>query len=547
MADENKGLPMAAKWDPEKLNREVEQLKELNAKPFFGRLGGYVKRSGPGLLQSAMTLGAGSAAASVMAGASFGYKLLWVQPLAMFLGIMMLMALGNIVLTTGERPYKAFGREFDLSIGGSAFGRNGKLTMAFFWALGTVMASIIWHFPQYGLASNAAWDMAKVLGATPDSEAAQNGVKFGIGGVILLVSIITTWNYGGNSRGIKIYEWFLRIIIASVIISFGIVVFYNIGAIEWDKLGRGFLGLDGIPKGSILLVLGMLGAAVGINMTFLYPYSLLAKGWGKHHKGVQRADLAISMFIPFVLVTSLMMLAMTVSGVYDGSDVVNKDMNTLEASKSLANVMGPTLGRVIFNLGFIGMTCGAISTHMVVCGFTFCEMFGLEYTVWRYRLFSLVPAVGYLGVITQTPMWFPVVASAICFTMLPIAYIMFLVLNNKRSYIGDAVGKGFGRLVFNVTLVVALIVATSGAIYGFYKKVILPIEEKIGNYYITTSTPENLKPLVSDEETEKATMEINSKLEKAKELVEEDKAKKEKARKEEIENAKKAKEQKNTE
>ena len=58
-----------------------------------------------------MTLGAGSAAASVVAGASFGYKLLWVQPVAMFLGVMMLAALGNVVLTTGERPYKAFGRE----------------------------------------------------------------------------------------------------------------------------------------------------------------------------------------------------------------------------------------------------------------------------------------------------------------------------------------------------------------------------------------------------------------------------------------------------
>ena len=58
-----------------------------------------------------MTLGAGSAAASVIAGASFGYKLLWVQPVAMFLGVLMLGALSNVVLTTGERPYKSFGRE----------------------------------------------------------------------------------------------------------------------------------------------------------------------------------------------------------------------------------------------------------------------------------------------------------------------------------------------------------------------------------------------------------------------------------------------------
>ena len=70
-------------------------------------------------------------------------------------------------------------------------------------------------------------------------------------------------------------------------------------------MGRGVIGADGIPQAdeqavdaaiaageikpadkekamdTVTLVLGMLGAAVGINMTFLYPYSLLAKGWGK--------------------------------------------------------------------------------------------------------------------------------------------------------------------------------------------------------------------------------------------------------------------------
>jgi len=60
-------------------------------------------------------------------------------------------------------------------------------------------------------------------------------------------------------------------------------------------------------------------------------------------------------------------------------------------------------------------------------------------------------------------MWLPVAASAICLTMLPIAYIMFFVMNNKRSYIGDAVGHGWKRGVFNVLLLVAIAMATVGA------------------------------------------------------------------------------------
>lgn len=464
MAESTKGLPMTAKWDPEKLQAEVAELEALETRPFFSRAGGYLKRTGPGLLQSAMTLGAGSAAASVVAGASFGYKLLWIQPVAMLLGVCMMSALSNVVLTTQERPYRAFGQQTSKAL-------------VFLWALGTIMASVIWHFPQYGLAAGAARDLADMAGiqlrvaegqpgAWGDYTAAGLAVSFAAGVIILLINMATTFSYGSSAVGIKLYEWFLRGVIALIILAFGIVVFANAANIQWAELGKGFIGYYGIPdvEGSLTLVLGMLGAAVGINMTFLYPYSLLAKGWGPKHKKLARWDLGMSMFLPFVLVTSLVILAMTVSGVYQpGDEAVRTGMRPLDAAAALKGVMGEAAGRIIFDLGLIGMACGAISAHMVVCGFTVCEMFGLEYTKTRFRTFAMVPAIGILGVVTNLPIWFPIAASAVCFTMLPIAYLLFLVMNNRRSYIGDAVGSGPKRWIFNALLVTALAVATIGS------------------------------------------------------------------------------------
>ncbi|TWU24569.1 divalent metal cation transporter [Bythopirellula polymerisocia] len=518
MAEQSQG----SNTDTDRLQREITELQRLDQLPFASSAFGYIKRTGPGLLQSAMTLGAGSAAASVIAGASFGYKLLWVQPVAMFLGVMMLGALSNVVLTTGERPYKSFGREI------------GKW-LVILWALGTIMASVIWHFPQYGLAASAARDLGNLQGVisvpvevteantllaaaekTKDkpqinqAKANLNQVKkdttllglgytnsglmlsFGVGILILCINIVATFNYGGDSRGVRIYEWFLRGCIALVIVMFGIVVVakFDVVRAEFGEICKGLFGWYGIPNlwnldgtlnnSTVTQVLGMLGAAVGINMTFLYPYSLLKKGWGKHHKKLARWDLGMTMFLPFVMVTSLVIIAMKVGGVYSGADVVNTTMQPLEAAGVLSGVLGDNMGRIVFNLGLIGMTCGAISTHMVVCGFTFCEMLGLEQTKSRFRLFSLTPAIGILGVIASLPMWFPVAASAVCFTMLPIAYLAFLIMNNKRSYIGDAVGHGFSRLVFNVILVIALAVATIGSgikIYSNVVKKILPAKE----------------------------------------------------------------------
>lgn len=486
------GLPMSPKWDPEKLAAEKAELKNLETLPLGKRSVGYIKRTGPGLLQSAMTLGAGSATASVVAGASFGYKLLWVQPLAMFFGVMMLATLSNVVLTRGERPYKSFGKEIWKPI-------------VFLWGLGTILSSVIWHFPQYALLAGAGRDLFSAFGCSltvPAGEQAPGWIQglasaltplgfsvntsintlgylvsFLVGAFILIMNIIVVFNYGKGAKGVKIYERFLRTMIALVIIFFALVCALNVNKVDWVELFKGFFGFYGFPKNAqgvveantYLQVLGMLGAAVGINMTFLYPYSLLAKGWGEEHKKLARWDLGMTMFLPFTIVTSLIIVAMTVTGVYDGSDVVNASLKPLEAAAAFHGIPG---GKIIFCLGLMGMCGGAVSVHMVACGFTMCEMLGLDMTQKRFRMFALTPCIGYLGVVISLPMWFPVVASAVCFTMLPIAYFIFFYLNNKRSYIGDAVGKGWKRVVFNIILVLALIFACIGSGKSFKSGVI---------------------------------------------------------------------------
>ena len=90
-------------------------------------------------------------------------------------------------------------------------------------------------------------------------------------------------------------------------------------------------------------------------------------------------------------------------------------------------------------------------------------MFRLDYTTARYRRFTLLPAIGVLGVAFSSPLWMPIVASAVALTMLPIAYLAFFLLNNKRSYLGDAVGRGWRRVAFNAAMVLAIVFACVGS------------------------------------------------------------------------------------
>ena len=49
--------------------------------------------------------------------------------------------------------------------------------------------------------------------------------------------------------------------------------------------------------------------AVGINMTFLLPYSMLRKGWGREHRGLATFDLSLGLFLPFFLATTCVVIA----------------------------------------------------------------------------------------------------------------------------------------------------------------------------------------------------------------------------------------------
>ena len=49
--------------------------------------------------------------------------------------------------------------------------------------------------------------------------------------------------------------------------------------------------------------------AVGINMTFLMPYTILHRGWDKTFRGLARFDLSTGMAIPYILVTSCVVIA----------------------------------------------------------------------------------------------------------------------------------------------------------------------------------------------------------------------------------------------
>ncbi|MBL7132960.1 MAG: divalent metal cation transporter [Phycisphaerae bacterium] len=457
--DLEQGLPMVSADDPERLAEEKTHLADLARKPLLVRWAGYARMTGPGWLQSAMTLGGGSAAASLTIGALFGYQLLWVQPIAMVLGVIMLSAMSYQTLSTRARPFGVMKRFVHPSV-------------AWAWALATLVATVIWHFPQYALAAGMVDDMVKTGTGWAPTGGAHTAFMLVVGVVILIGSTLITWNYASGWKGIRLYERALKAMVWVIIVSFAVVIARAAFA---GKIPVGDLLLGFVPRPSSIptdtvgigTVLAAFGAAVGINMTFMFPYTQLARGWGKEHRGVARFDLVTGMLLPFVVATSLMTIAAACT--IHGSVEVQGRVSPVDAARMIAGAgVGETVGHFIFGLGILGMVLSSITTHMIVAGFAACEMFHIEPKGWQYKLTCMIPAVGFLGVVLwkYMGMWVAVWTSAVCGAMLPIAYIAFFVLHNRRDYLGADMPRGARRWAWNIGMGLAILATLAYLVYA---------------------------------------------------------------------------------
>ncbi|UCD28461.1 MAG: divalent metal cation transporter [Planctomycetota bacterium] len=501
MSDIGRGLPMASARDAEALAKERAYLQELTGRSLLVRAGGYFKLSGPGWIQSALTLGGGSGSTSLFAGALAGYTLLWVQPTSMAIGAIMMGAMAYMTLSTGIRPFHAVNRYAHPVLGWG-------------WALATLVANFIWIFGQFNVSASVFGDMVTIGGEkTPDfavalgrrllgaDTAPGEAAGMGYGALaclpIALITLWVTWHYGRGSRGVRWFENAMKVVVGSIIICFAVVVF-KIDT-DWGEIFKGFFSFHKVPRihetDKLDVVISMYATAVGINMTFLFPYTLLARGWGREHRGLAGFDLGFGMLIPFVFATSCLMIS--ASNVLHQrlpeiesriaqieadntltqdqkneqiTDVKSTIRGAVAMSKSLEPLLGVRWSHIIFGLGFLGMTTSSIVTMMLVSGFTLCEICGGTPDGKAYKIGISIPALGLFGplIFGKLQMWLMVPISVFCFFFIPIAYITFFVLMNNKRFLGEDCPRGITRLIWNTGMILAILVVTIGGAYKIY-------------------------------------------------------------------------------
>lgn len=527
-----------------RLERDRALLEAVADKGSGAKIATYVRLSGPGWLQSAITLGGGSLAGGLYLGVLSGYSMMWLQPLAMLLGVAMLAAIAYVTLSTGRRPFRLVVDEVNPVLGWG-------------WAVATLMANVVWCLPQFSLGIAALRQnlLPGVLG--PDAAGPLGGETGTWAAVALLatIALLTIISYERGGRGLAIFEGILKVLVGVIVLSFvGVVIKLTgvEGGIDWGAMFSGlipdFSSFGKPPEafsealaatsdagrefwtGKILgdqrdVMLTAAATAVGINMTFLLPNSLLDRGWDRKFRGLATFDLATALLLPFLIATACVVMASTArfhgqysqelvaaeltpeataeaaggaaGGQYlkllqqranaaDGTELAELTAgdrqlaamlirrDAFDLAESLAPLTGEAVAQLVFGVGVAAMALSTIVVLMLINGYVLCEITGAPRRGTTHFLGTLVPLlVGVLAPIIWTgeaKVWLAVPTSVIGFILLPIAYVTFLLLMNNRRVLGEAMLTGGTRFAVNGLLCIAVALATIGAAISIQSK-----------------------------------------------------------------------------
>jgi manganese transport protein len=137
--------------------------------------------------------------------------------------------------------------------------------------------------------------------------------------------------------------------------------------------------------------------------------------------------------------------------------------DAVDAAHALQPLAGLTFGRLIFSLGVLSMCLTTLVIEMLICGFVLSEMLNFEFHGWAYRISTMIANIGIIGAFYKLPLWLPVIVSSFNLVMMPVAYIGFFILQNKKSYLGKHVNRGTKGTIWNVILIIAILVVAAGA------------------------------------------------------------------------------------
>ncbi len=392
---------------------------------------GRLREIGPGALIAAAFIGPGTVTICTIAGANYGYTLLWAMVLSIVATIVLQEMAARLGIISGS----------DLS---SVIRKEIKTPVSRVLALGLILVAIV--------IGNAAYEAGNISGGVLGLDTIVNASPVQLGGLtvnylsLLIGAIAFALLYIGRY---KVIERGLVVMVVLMSISF-----LTTAIMTSPDLGAIFLGMvrPQMPNQSLLVVVGLIGTTVVPYNLFLHT-SLVQEKWNNpSHLKVARVDTVVSIVLGGVVSLAIIICAAAVGN--------GEIQNVAGLATSLAPLYGHfamyVLAMGLFAAGITSAITAPFAAAFVVCG---CLNLKVDLKSTHFR--AVWMSILFLGIIFSSlniqPLKIILFAQIANGMLLPIIAGFLLWVTSKGSVLGkyknNRLQKILGLLVFVITVV----------------------------------------------------------------------------------------------
>lgn len=384
--------------------------------------------SGPGALVAAAFIGPGTLTTCSLAGARFGYALLWGLLFSIIATIILQEMTARLGILTNQGLGEALRKHF-----------SRGLPRLMTWVL--VVSAIVM--------GNAAFQTGNIMGAALGLESATGSDSdyFRIW-VIITASLAFTFLFIGS------YKMIERILTGLVILmSFTFIITAVIIAPDLPAILKG-LTIPSIPKGSVITLVGLIGTTVVPYNLFLHAAAVRERWTQPEMLPEARKDLAVSVILGGIISMSIVI---TSSVAFAGSG------SSISGVADLGVQLEPLLGRWARYFMGTGLFAAGISsaiTAPLAAAYATQGTLGWERNLRskRFRMvWIFIVLTGTLfALLGFRPLEAIVFAQAANGILLPVIAIYLLFIMNSKKVMGEHVNGWLSNIAGTLVVVITI-------------------------------------------------------------------------------------------
>ncbi len=385
-----------------------------------------IKNIGPGALIAAAFIGPGTVTACTLAGANYGYTLLW----ALLFATVATIILQEMSARLGLVTQQGLGETLRIMLNQS-----------------------VWKWPLFSLImvalylGNAAYEAGNLSGAALGIQALTDERRslYRISVIVIsLLAGILLWR--GSYKQI---ERMLLVLVAIMALAF-IATFISVGP-DLTALFKG-LTTPNIPDGSLLTVIALIGTTVVPYNLFLHASAVKAKWSSINDLKHARADTATAIGLGGLIT---ILIASTAAASIFGSGL------NISGAGDMATQLEPLFGslsKTMLGMGFFAAGLSSSITAPLATAYAVTEILGIKggtsSRVFKLVALSVIFSGAALALTGIKPISIILTAQFANGLLLPIIAMFLLVVMNQKKQLGKYVNKWLGNTLGAVVVIV---------------------------------------------------------------------------------------------